>query len=127
MAKAIKWPDYNCNRCGTDDRWEICRCINAGGHVTHLFVCGSCGERTTHFVPNKDVIAAGIAVGEIEPVEPHHKCEVCGAKGAENHHWAPWALFGSEAQSWPQSYLCPRCHKRWHDTVTPTISTQRGL
>ena len=56
------------------------------------------------------------------PIETEWKrpsCEVCGTEGAENHHWAPSALFGSESERWPQSYLCQPCHARWHQVVTP--------
>lgn len=70
-------------------------------------------------MPKRLVAALEIDVEEIEPRRPRHKCAVCGADGAENHHWAPFHIFGDEADKWPQSYLCPSCHKRWHDLVTP--------
>ena len=44
-------------------------------------------------------------------------CVVCGARGTEEHHWAPRAIFGDEAYMWPTSWLCPACHTRWHQTV----------
>ena len=127
MKKVINWPEYPCKRCGTVDHWDVRRCINGGGHITYLFVCAACETRTTRFVSKEAVLASGLEVDDIEPTQPRERCAVCGAEGAENHHWAPWALFGSEANSWPRSYLCPRCHKRWHDIVTPDISTRRGL
>jgi hypothetical protein len=35
----------------------------------------------------------------------------------ELHHWAPKALFGDEAEVWPQDFLCRSCHIRWHQTM----------
>jgi len=123
--KPFEWPDYPCKKCEFEKQWEVRRCVNQGGHETYLFVCGHCGERTTHFVSKSAVVAEGLKPDDIEPRRPRHKCEVCGADGAENHHWAPWFIFDSEANSWPQSFLCPSCHKRWHDLVTPNANGTR--
>ena len=132
MTKEIQWPDAPCKKCGFSDSWEVRRCINLGGHETYLFCCTECGERTQHFVFKKVAKAAqkkGLVIRDIPPAynKKRPRCEVCGADGAERHHWAPYALFGSDADHWPQSFLCPSCHRRWHDVVTPTISAQRGL
>lgn len=46
-------------------------------------------------------------------------CQVCGAFGTQLHHWAPREVFGQiEADHWPTSYLCVRCHTEWHKRVT---------
>ena len=39
---------------------------------------------------------------------------VCGAEGAELHHWAPKEVFGQEANAWPTAFLCVACHQEWH-------------
>lgn len=117
----FQWPEYSCKKC-KNKNWEVRRCINQGGHETFLYVCESCGERTTHFIRKKLVKSAGIQAKDIEPKRARHKCEVCGSAGAEKHHWAPCALFGNEAEKWPKSYLCTSCHRKWHDVVTPNIS-----
>jgi len=49
------------------------------------------------------------------------RCAVCGERGADLHHWAPTGIFGAEAESWPKDYLCPRCHREWHERVTPQL------
>lgn len=127
MAQSqLIWRDEPCKACGQID-WEIRKCINGGGHSTYLFVCAHCGTRTQHFVSAKVVRAAGLEPREIRPARPRPACQVCGQQGAEQHHWAPWALFGAEAAAWPQSYLCRSCHDRWHQLVTPQISAQQGL
>lgn len=51
-------------------------------------------------------------------------CKRCGAIGTELHHWAPKELF-EDAEQWPQDYLCPGCHDRWHKTITIPFRTLR--
>ncbi len=46
------------------------------------------------------------------------RCEVCGSgEGVEYHHWAPFHLFGDEANMWPGFDLCRYCHQEWHRTT----------
>jgi hypothetical protein len=42
----------------------------------------------------------------------------------ENHHWAPQSLF-PDAHRWPQSWLCRKCHNRWHQLVTPWLIPEK--
>ena len=52
------------------------------------------------------------------------RCARCGGRGAEEHHWAPQAMFGKEeADRWPKDYLCKSCHDQWHRMVTPQLVT----
>lgn len=46
-------------------------------------------------------------------------CARCASTdGVELHHWAPRAIFGfTEADRWPQSYLCVPCHSTWHREI----------
>lgn len=45
-------------------------------------------------------------------------CQVCGAFGTQLHHWAPKEVFGPlEADHWPTSFLCVRCHSEWHKRI----------
>jgi len=40
------------------------------------------------------------------------------------HHWAPRVHFGDDADKWPTSWLCDRCHRdEWHAKVTPGLCT----
>lgn len=44
-------------------------------------------------------------------------CERCDSDGGvELHHWAPRHLF-HDAWSWPMAYLCPACHREWHQII----------
>lgn len=48
-------------------------------------------------------------------------CARCGSRdGVELHHWAPKSQFGGwqEADKWPVSWLCPPCHRTWHQTMS---------
>jgi hypothetical protein len=123
----IAWPDYPCSSCGFLRSWEVRRCVNQAGHETFVFVCSACSTRTQHFVSKRAVAAAGIEPENIEPTRPRHTCQVCGAEGAENHHWAPSFIFGEEAERWPQSFLCVSCHTRWHNLVTPQMGSKGGF
>lgn len=125
--KPFEWPDYPCPSCNLEKQWMVRSCVNAGGQHTCLFVCGHCDHRTTHFVSVKSVREAGIEPESIEPREKRGICAVCKREGAENHHWAPYALFGEESNKWPQSYLCQSCHSRWHRIVTPNASQKEKV
>jgi Zn finger protein HypA/HybF involved in hydrogenase expression len=117
--KTFEWPDYACDKCGLEKQWLVGRAKNSGGHIVCVFFCGHCGHRTTHFVDCKSVTDAGEYIADIKTEWELKECSVCHELGAENHHWAPFALFGEESELWPQSYLCPKCHARWHRIVTP--------
>ena len=44
-------------------------------------------------------------------------CERCGSsEGSQLHHWAPWEIF-EDANCWPCSWLCRRCHSEWHTKI----------
>ncbi len=118
----INYPDYECPKCKQSKCWFIGFYTDAGGAPKYPFVCFNCGHRTQHFVKRKIVQNSGIEPKILDPKIPPYFCEVCNSEGAQNHHWAPWALFGNEANSWPQSYLCQTCHQKWHNIVTPNIN-----
>ncbi len=45
-------------------------------------------------------------------------CERCGEHTLlEQHHWAPFKYF-KDADRWPKSYLCRKCHEEWHQVMT---------
>jgi predicted RNA-binding Zn-ribbon protein involved in translation (DUF1610 family) len=110
-----------CPKCGKK-QWGIRKLVNQGGTTMYPYVCEACGIQTQHYAKKTLVKALGIEPAEVQPRFPRHKCEVCGASGAQNHHWAPFFLFGEDAHRWPTSYLCPSCHARWHELVTPQMA-----
>src|SRR5690242_11858531 len=118
MEPAIRWPIDPCPKCGWTSAWMVAKCVNRGGATHYPIIC-SCGYRSRLSVAKKTVEALNLNPSEIDPVEPRPQCAVCKADGAQEHHWAPWFLFGQEADQWPRSYLCQVCHDRWHSVVTP--------
>lgn len=121
----IEYPTHPCKHCGGLG-WRVGAYIDAGGNPKYPFVCVGCGRRTQEFAKRKAVEKSRIELRQLHPMQLPFVCEVCGAEGAEHHHWAPFHLFGDEADRWPQSHLCPKCHKRWHDIVTPNSNGTRG-
>jgi hypothetical protein len=91
---------------------------NAAGHDVYFFMC-SCGYRSGKFISKEKIRREQIPYTRVAERYPLERCVVCGALGAEEHHWAPWAIFKDESERWPKSFLCPSCHRRWHDLVTP--------
>ena len=117
----IKYPEHPCKHCGVIG-WGVGHYVDAGGTPKYPFYCLNCGKRISGFAKRQAVEKSNIEIKQLHPLQLPFICEACGSEGAENHHWAPWALFGNEANGWPQSYLCSTCHKKWHSIVTPNIN-----
>jgi hypothetical protein len=113
--------DAPCEGCGAHS-YSLGVCTTNSGSTVYPYFCNVCGKKLQLF--EKKEVATRI--GNLTRIETTNKfarsCEVCGAQGAEWHHWAPHHLFGSESDRWPKSYLCIPCHKRWHAVVTPHMS-----
>lgn len=110
-----------CEQCG-HLHWLIVGETNKGGHQIHRMVCENCGYRAPVLVP-KTVMQnhaqkVGCEIAYAPPPDDAKECEVCGSVGAEEHHWAPWYLFGSDSDKWPTGFLCPSCHARWHQVIS---------
>lgn len=122
--KYVKKHKEECHKCGWHS-WELVKQKNRGGTWQYRYMCQNCEYLVPKFVKKSDIQSSGFDVDTVPIMGDRHTCEVCGHNGAQNHHWAPWALFGEEAESWPQSYLCQTCHTRWHQVVTPNINKQK--
>lgn len=121
--------DDPCRICGRGCWGVVCRpCKNAcphdytiNGYVVRISGtpdarsrCLTCGE--TRPLPRGSRIANVCIRNNVErqDVPP---CARCGATtGTELHHWAPRAIF-NDADNWPQSPLCPTCHRTWHQAM----------
>lgn len=120
-SSIIESPEESCPKCGWTN-WGLVKCKNRGGIWQYFFMC-DCGYRKKDYILHKTIKKLGIDPKEVQPPFPRNRCEVCGADGAHNHHWAPVAIFGDiEAEKWPRSFLCQPCHTKWHQLVTPDIS-----
>lgn len=51
------------------------------------------------------------------------ECEICEIEThqPELHHWCPRALYTDLPHEGPTAYLCPDCHRTWHNIVTPGL------
>ena len=104
--------DRPCDLCGDHD-WRINAATTISGSTVHPYYCGNCLRHTQAYV--KKSLARRLGCDHIIHLvrqEEKRVCEVCGAVGAERHHWAPGYLFGPESDRWPTSLLCVPCHRR---------------
>lgn len=121
-----------CERCKATTMHALTRNRTLNGAAQVGLRCEACDgwtkdRRGRLWIPVAELEAAGIAVDEL-PIAtgpgPDVRCQRCHARGAEQHHWAPRALFGDRADSWPKDWLCKPCHDEWHQIVTPQLVRQ---
>ena len=106
-------PDCSCSKYTAH---EIVLYVKANGAYGYRLECGSCGSVSVldimqfHLSPYELDNAAIYWISEQRHYPP---CVRCGEPGVDAHHWAPRALF-PDADFWPVSHLCRRCHEYWH-------------
>lgn len=106
---------------------EVTARMLKSGAVFYGWRCSVCHRWTPtksggSWIAKDDLLARSVVL-ELLPVvmEQGERCARCGQRGAELHHWSPRAIFGDDADSWPQDYLCKGCHDEWHQRVTPQL------
>lgn len=112
---------------------ELVRWTMANGALFVGWCCLDCNRTVVDrpgraWLSKKELCERGIDASRLRIIGatgPLDACRKCGHLGAELHHWAPYHLFGDEADQWPTDYLCRPCHRRWHDLVTPKMSAAR--
>ena len=101
--------------------------MNANGAECYGWWCLECKGWTTrsdspgYWIAKGELARRGIDVRVLRVVQrmDQPRCARCGARGSEEHHWAPQAIFGKEeADKWPKDFLCKACHEEWHRRVT---------
>ena len=92
--------------------------------MTYPYVCRACKQGRGPFEKAEIAVALRPQGGFLlwQDRSGEVQCVVCGSNGAQLHHWAPRHLF-QDADQWPMSPLCVPCHTRWHDIVTPHMSS----
>ena len=119
-----------CPRCARDTRQEISCRLSASAAEHFGWWCLECNWWTPRkgsaaiWIPKEMILAEGVDLSLVRVVERMNqpRCARCNARGAEEHHWAPQAMFGKdEANRWPKDYLCKSCHDQWHQMVTPQL------
>jgi hypothetical protein len=85
--------------------------------------CDECGRWATGSVPLATLRARGIEPAELQLVDDYRgllgRCSHrgCEREAVEDHHFAPLAVFGPEADDWPRGLLCVEHHVEWHRRV----------
>ena len=122
----------HCPRCARDTRQEISCRLSASAAEYFGWWCLECNwwtprkDSSAIWIPKEMLVARGVDLSLVRVVErmDQPRCAKCGVRGAEEHHWAPQAMFGkAEADRWPKDYLCKPCHDEWHLKVTPQLVT----
>ncbi len=108
-----------CPNCGEKPSWGLLKMIDSRGSERYPFYCNHCHKRTQCF---EKKISVPQAIKDRQPdviITPKLGiCERCGKKThLEEHHWAPWKYF-KDANDWPKSSLCRKCHEEWHQIMT---------
>ena len=115
-----------CKKCDSTNI-KIGRAIKSNGSVSYPNYCEDCGTVYPACIKKTDAAKLNYEIkdvrykSDIKGYMNNNKCAVCGNKDVELHHFAPYHLFGSEAERWPTAYLCRFHHKQWHDLVTPNM------
>jgi len=123
-----------CLKCESEDL-KIGITNTQSGSTIYPVYCNQCGDVLNKYIKKHVALEYAITNGPLEYVETNTakwmkekqqqiKCEVCDINEGELHHWAPQYLF-PDADSWPKSYLCRACHRKWHDLVTPNMSNKK--
>jgi protein-arginine kinase activator protein McsA len=123
-----------CLKCESEDL-KIGITNTQSGSTIYPVYCNQCGDVSNKYIKKHVALEYAITNGPLEYVETNTakwmkekqqqiKCEVCDINEGELHHWAPQYLF-QDADSWPKSYLCRACHRKWHDLVTPNMSNKK--
>ena len=116
-----------CNKCKAERNARLVRNITQSGISQVYWLCRFCDEPITSpiiYIKHDLVKAAGIDTDALPIINNYsgtELCSVCHNPFAEYHHWAPRYLF-DDADNWPGSYLCKKCHAKWHKIVTPEMS-----
>lgn len=107
---------------------KLVRNIAVNGTSQVYWWCVAHNGKAGPYITHDKIKAAGIEINELPIIENYsdqEQCIVCGALGAELHHWAPKHLFGDNAEAYPKSFLCHHHHMQWHDLMTPEMSRRQ--
>lgn len=104
--------------CKHDQGSELLALVARNGAMHVYSGCRSCNANLEggRFHPAENIDVTVLPVGTDLRLD-NPPCQVCGAFGTETHHWAPTAIFGSEAAVWPTAILCRDCHQEWHRRI----------
>lgn len=121
----------SCHRCRIPDGVLLKYQITADGKYQYFWYCSRCecitprGCFVSHEVINQFNLPAEFYIkGLLRNYQVNIYCDICGALGAQLHHFAPQSMsemFGENYHKWPTINLCVDCHRLWHVIVTPYL------
>lgn len=121
----------SCHRCLNPDGILLKYQITANGKYQYFWYCSRCECITPRgtFLKHCEIEQLNLpAEFYVRALLNNYKvdvyCAICGAVGAEVHHFAPQSLqtyFGDNWHKWPTINLCCTCHRLWHIAVTPWL------
>ena len=120
----------HCPRCGRETRQEISSRLSASHAVHYGWWCLECKgwaprrNGPGYWIGKEELLRLNVDLSVVRVVEvaDGRRSARCARRGAEEHHWAPRAIFGEEAaKTWPTDFLCKPCHDEWHRKVTPQL------
>lgn len=120
-----------CRKCSQTKNVKLRRQYASNGATQVFWYCTNCQVKAeSKFVSKAQAIVIASRYGRsltdiplLDDYRNRFVCEVCGAEGAEYHHWLPqcFAELVEDHSAWPTAYLCKSCHDIWHETVTPYL------
>jgi hypothetical protein len=118
-----------CTLCAEETSQVIGKTLTASRAEVFSWFCTECrkiqqSKHGGYYIPKDEIRShvenKGGSLGDIPvfDVKEAPRCERCGRRGAELHHWAPREIFGDEeAELWPKDFLCVTCHLDWHGKI----------
>lgn len=125
--------EYACKKCSRKTLVKLVRTITASGISQVYWQCSSCKDNANGgavYIKHEILKQNKVEIDDLPVVADYRRlenaCVVCGALGAERHHWAPRYLFGDRAEEYPTAYLCNYHHMLWHRIVTPNMCEKKN-
>jgi hypothetical protein len=96
--------------------------IAGNGSYQVVVVCSSCKTQSGP-IAHWRLDRMGVVISELPVVADYRgglgRCSRrgCDREAVEDHHFAPRAVFGDEADEWPRALLCVGHHSEWHERM----------
>jgi hypothetical protein len=107
--------------------------IAANGSFQFRARCYECRRWASSSIAHAYVYSLGLRFTDIEVIRDARGylaiCSVrgCGSDDVELNHFAPRAIFGTQADEWPTAFLCRKHHQEWGQRVTPQLNPPAKL
>lgn len=129
----------SCKHCNKKKTVKLRKQYAANGAEQYMWYCLACDKPVDSQRPfiKKSLVISWVKQGRLPSFESvpvvndyrdNAACVVCGAIGAEWHHWLPQCFYDDVDNhvDWPGAYLCKPCHDEWHEIVTWYLPGRTG-